>query len=87
MVSRAGLEPIRPIVASQVIDSTIRQKRQNRYFSRTEVHSGYTDYKFVVGDARTRHMKRPARGSGRQRRSCSGGSTAGTFDMTRRNFW
>jgi len=47
MVSRAGLEPIRPIELSQVIDYIIRQKRQNRYFSRTEVHSGYTGYEFV----------------------------------------
>ena len=38
------LEPARPIKLSQVIDSTIRQKRQNRYFSQTEVHSGYTAY-------------------------------------------
>jgi hypothetical protein len=44
MVSRAGLEPIRRIDVSQVIDSTIRQKRQNRYFSRSEVYSGYTGY-------------------------------------------
>ena len=47
MVSRAGLEPARPIELPQVIDSTIRQKRQNRYFSRTEVHGGYTGYEFV----------------------------------------
>ena len=44
---RAGLEPARYIELPQVIDSTIRQKRQNRYFSRTEVHSGYTGYEFV----------------------------------------
>jgi len=44
MVSRAGLEPERLIEPSQVIDFTIRQKRQNRFFSRTEVHSGYTAY-------------------------------------------
>ena len=47
MVSRAGFEPERPVDPSQVIDSKIRQKRQNRYFSRTEVHSGYTGYEFV----------------------------------------
>jgi hypothetical protein len=47
MVSRAGLEPERVIEPSQVIDSKIRQKRQNRYFSRTEVHGGYTGYEFV----------------------------------------
>jgi hypothetical protein len=42
-MSRAGLEPERPIDESQVIDSANRQKRQNRYLSRTEVHSGYTE--------------------------------------------
>jgi hypothetical protein len=44
MVSREGLEPARLIEPPQVTDSTIPQKRQNRYFSRTEVHSGYTGY-------------------------------------------
>jgi DNA invertase Pin-like site-specific DNA recombinase len=43
LVSRAGLEPERPIDESQVIDCTNRQKRQNRYLSQTEVHSGYTE--------------------------------------------
>src|SRR5580692_6890476 len=43
MVSRAGLEPERPTERPQVIDSPNGQKRQNRYFSRTEVHSGYTE--------------------------------------------
>jgi DNA invertase Pin-like site-specific DNA recombinase len=43
MVSRAGLEPERVIEESQVIDSKKTQKRQKRYFSRTEVHSGYTE--------------------------------------------
>jgi hypothetical protein len=43
LVSRAGLEPERSIDESQLIDSTNGQKRQNRYFSRTEVHSGYTE--------------------------------------------
>lgn len=43
----AGLEPYHYIDESQVIDSTKRQKRQNRYLSQTEVHSGYTDNEFI----------------------------------------
>ena len=46
-MSWEGLEPARPIELSQFVDSTIRQKRQNRYFNRTEVRSGYTGYEFV----------------------------------------
>src|ERR1700722_7432959 len=51
MVSRAGLEPEQGVEEPQVIDSTNAQKRQNRYLSRTEVHSGYTEP--IVITART----------------------------------
>jgi hypothetical protein len=47
LVSRAGLEPGRLIENTQVIDSTKRQKRQNRSFRRFEVHGGYTGCKFL----------------------------------------
>lgn len=47
LVSRAGIEPERLIDTAQLIDSTSCQKRQNRYFRRSEVHGGYTDYEFA----------------------------------------
>ena len=46
VVSRAGLEPVRLIENAQLIDFTKRQKRQNRFFRRFEVHGGYTDSEF-----------------------------------------
>jgi len=57
LVSRAGLEPGRLIENAQVIDSTKKQKRQNRYSRRFEVHSGYTDEAFKVrADDPPRHQ-------------------------------
>jgi hypothetical protein len=47
LVTRAGIEPISPVDHAQIIDFTKRQKRQNRYFRRIEVHGGYTGYEFV----------------------------------------
>ena len=47
LVTRVGIEPDSPIDYTQVIGSIKRQKRQNRYFRRFEVHSGYTDYEFL----------------------------------------
>jgi len=49
-VSRAGIEPVRLNDRTQVTDSTTRQKRQNRYFRRFEVHSGYTAYEFISSE-------------------------------------
>jgi hypothetical protein len=46
-MSRAGIEPISPVDHTQVIDFTKRQKRQNRYCSRIEVHGGCTGYEFL----------------------------------------
>jgi len=40
---RVGFELSHLSEPSQVIDSNNRQKRQNRYLSQTEVHSGYTE--------------------------------------------
>jgi predicted site-specific integrase-resolvase len=54
LVTRAGLEPYHYIDESQVIDSTKRQKRQNRYLSQTEVHGGYTGSNPGVADAKNR---------------------------------
>jgi len=56
-VSRAGIEPEQPIEESQSIDFANRQKRQNRSLSRTEVHSGSTDYEFVSSQCETGHQK------------------------------
>jgi hypothetical protein len=50
VVSRAGLEPYRPVDHMQVIDFTKMQKRSNRSFRRFEVHSGYTGYEFFSSD-------------------------------------
>jgi hypothetical protein len=57
MVSRAGLELNRAIANTQVIDSKKRQKRQNRYLGRTEVHGGYTGYEFVRRFGAVEHRK------------------------------
>jgi hypothetical protein len=43
LVSRAGLEPGHYSESTQLIDFIKRQKRQNRYFRRSEVHGGYTE--------------------------------------------
>ena len=43
MAVRVGFELFHLSEPSQVIESTNRQKRQNRYLSQTEVHGGYTE--------------------------------------------
>jgi hypothetical protein len=42
-VEAAGVELFHHSEKAQVIDSTNRQKRQNRYFRQSEVHGGYAD--------------------------------------------
>jgi hypothetical protein len=43
VVEAAGVELLHHSEEAQVIDSTNRQKRQNRYFRQSEVHGGYAD--------------------------------------------
>lgn len=43
MLEVAGVELFHHFEKTQVVDSTKRHKRQNRYFRQSEVHGGYTD--------------------------------------------
>jgi hypothetical protein len=47
LVGAAEVELFHHFEKAQVVDSTKRHKRQNRYFRQSEVHGGYKDRQFA----------------------------------------